>query len=208
MSRLNILVVAFCIASSATFALSAHAQSERSSRGLEVPEGQEKNVPPGVEELPPPSAGELLAERKRALDAREAELEQVEKDLAEIEKRIDSKMKRLEALIAKREKVEKGIVNAKKAEQQKRVARLVEVTGKMPPENAAVYLDEMSVDTASKIISGMKSRKAAAILAAMVPSKAAAISRKYLKSGKPKRTPQPKPGDKGQPEGAGQSPQP
>ncbi|MEO1232657.1 MAG: hypothetical protein AAFZ18_27555 [Myxococcota bacterium] len=158
-------------------------------QGVPVPTAptEARELPPGAEELPPPSAGALLAERSRQLDAREAELDEAQKDLAAIEKRIEDKIAKLEGLLSQKKQVEKEEMDAAMVEREKRLARMTEVTGKMPPENAAIYLTQLSVDMAAKIVAGIKSRKAAAILAAMDPSKAAEISRKYLKSGKSKR---------------------
>lgn len=175
---------------------SAALAPDASAQGIPVPDApvEQRELPPGAEELPPPSAGVLLAERARQLDAREAELEETKKDLAAIEAKIDAKIAKLESLLTKKNKVEKEALDALAAEKKKRLARMTEVTGKMPPANAAIYLTELSVSTAANIMSGIKSRKAAAILAAMDPSKAAEISRKYLKSGKSKRPTQPTPG--------------
>lgn len=173
----------------------AVAQSDRSAVDpAAVPPDEEdkmSGLPPGGDALPPPSAGELLAERSRQLDAREAEIEQARKDLAAAEKALEAKISKLEALIAERTRVEKKILTEKEKEAEAKIARTTEVTGKMPPESAAAYLSEMSVSVAAKILSQMKSRKAAAIMAAMLPSKAAEISRMYLQSGNSSRTPRP-----------------
>lgn len=183
----------------------ALAQSERGevegSDPAITPKDEDRNLPPGAEDLPPPSAGELLAERERQLDARQTELEQAAKDVELAERRLEEKIKELEALLAEKKRVEDGIRTAKEKARDARLARLTEVTSKMPPENAAAYLMEMSVGTAAKIIEGIKSRKAAAIMAALPPSRAAEIGRKYLKSGNASRKPSLTPGGE-----AGRSP--
>lgn len=174
------------------------AQGERAASidpSLEQPDpnAEIKATPPGVEELPPPSAGELLAQRARKLDAREAEVKQAELDLQIAERKLEEKIARLEALLEKKERIDQGIKTKKEKAQEARIARMTEVTGKMPPENAALYLSELETKTAAKILSGIKSRKAAAIFAALLPSKAAEISRIYLQSGNAKRTSQSNP---------------
>lgn len=167
-----------------------------------------RTLPPGAEEVVRPSAGELLAERSRQLDAREAELTQAAKDIEEAERRLEKKIARLEALIADRKAVEESLKATKKADRDQRIDRMTEIAGKMPPENAAPYLIELGAETAAKILEGMKSRKAAAILAAMNPSNAAEISRKYLRSGKRSRPTNaaPGPGDGRNPTGTDQAP--
>jgi flagellar motility protein MotE (MotC chaperone) len=171
----------------------AHAQSERTkaeeAAAALAEEGPKKDLPTGAEDLPPPSAGELLAERERALDAREAEIEQAEKDLAVAEKKLEARIAKLERLIEKKRRIEQNIRTEAEEEAEARLQRMREVTARMPPENAAAYLTEMPVRTASQILTGIKSRKAAAIMAELPPSKAAEISRKYLKSGKSSRQP-------------------
>lgn len=152
---------------------------------------EDPNIPVGGEPPPPPTAGELLAERARQLDAREAEVEQAMKDLQAAERALDAKIARLENLLAERKRVEQKIQTAAEEARAAKIARMTEVTGKMPPERAALYLTELDVRTAAKILETMKSRKAAAIMASMLPSKAAEISRMYLQSGKSSRTPRP-----------------
>lgn len=174
-------------------------QSERAdSARADLPKAlgpkKSRDLPVGVEDLPPPSAGALLLERARLLDAREAELDQAERDLTIVERRLDAKIARLEALIAERQRVEQKILDEAEREKAARMTRMIEVTSRMPPERAALYLGELSLETAAEILGGIKARKAAAILAAMLPSKAAEISRKYLKSGKSSRQPSPNPG--------------
>ena len=159
---------------------SVEAQSDRGTSSTE-----QTPVPPGAEKLPPPTAGMALAKKEKMLAAREAELEQSMKDLKAVESRLDKKIARLEALIKKRKMVEEKIKSSVKTDKDTRLSRVVAVTGKMPPESAALYLTELSVDTAAKILGGIKPRQAAAIMSAMLPSKAAEISRKYMKIGKP-----------------------
>lgn len=180
----------------ATFALvltaaatPARAQADRAERQDEggaalAPESDDRRLPVGAEDLPPPSAGELLAERERALDAREAELEQLAKDIDSAKEQLESEIARLERLLEARKRVEQDIRTEAEQEELRRLARMTEITSKMPPESAAAYLSELSVSTATQILDGIKSRKAAAIMAALPPSKAAEIGRKYLKSGK------------------------
>ncbi|MBX2811659.1 MAG: hypothetical protein KTR25_07610 [Myxococcales bacterium] len=165
------------------FSVPCFGQSERGEDPSSITKQQQSNLA-GEESLPPPSTGKLLAKKELELEAKGAELEQATRDLEIIEKRIDEKLARLEAAITKKEQIEKGILTAAEQEKAARLAKLVEVTGKMPPESAALYLVELSIKTATKVIAALKSRKGAAILAAMPASKAAEIGREYLESGK------------------------
>lgn len=160
-----------------------NAQSER-DRDAEALKKAPSELLPGAEKELPPTAGMLLRQKELELEAREAEVEQATKDLELAEKQLNKKIARLETLISERQRIAEGILNKKEQEKLEKLNKMVEVTAKMPPENAALYLLELSIETSAKIVSSLKSRKAAAILSAMPPSSAAEISRKYLESGK------------------------
>ncbi len=139
-----------------------------------------------AEDLPPPSAGVLLLEKSRRLEAKEAELDEERKDLDAAKKRLEAKIAQLEAFIEKKRKIERGEIDAAEAAKRARLAELTELTSKMPPERAAPYLSALELETAAQIVRGMKSRQAAAVMAELPASKAAEIGRKYLESVDPK----------------------
>ena len=101
---------------------------------------------------------ELLKKRKTELDAKAAELEQLEKMLRRLEKELDAKITKIQTLVDQRKKIESGIKSKKQKEAEERISRLTQVTSKMPPEAAALYLSEMNPLTAAKILQGIKPR--------------------------------------------------
>ena len=113
-----------------------------------------------------------LAERRTALDKREAELSQREVLLQATEKRIDEKIARLAAL----EKEIGGIVDKQNQEDDARLKSLVKIYETMKPRDAARIFEQLDMTVLLGVVEHMKELKAAPILADMDPAKARAVT--------------------------------
>jgi flagellar motility protein MotE (MotC chaperone) len=137
--------------------------------------------------LSPAEIGVLqqLAQRRKAIDQRAAELDQREIVLQAAEKRIDEKIAELQAL-------QKSIavdVQKRAAAEDSRIQMLVKIYEAMKPEDAAQIFDQLDMPVLLSVLKRMKERKTAPILAAMNPEKAKAITTALAESQAPDAAP-------------------
>lgn len=125
-------------------------------------------------------ASAILA-KQRAMEAERAEIAQARIDLAQAEAELEKRIEVLKAAIARQEALKAEILRAKEVVRDTRIDRLVQVAEKMPPANAAAYLDSLDDEVSSRILERMSARKAALVLGALEPAKAATLSRLFMK---------------------------
>lgn len=152
---------------------------------------QAKNVAKPAEEgstvdpqsLSPAEIGVLqqLAQRRKAIDKRAAELDQREVVLQAAEKRIDQKIAELQAL----QKSIAADVQKRAAAEDSRIRMLVKIYEAMKPQDAAQIFDQLDMPVLLSVLKRMKERKTAPILAAMSPEKAKAITTALAESQAP-----------------------
>ena len=124
---------------------------------------------------------EAIKNERRALQSERAELEQLKVDLQAAEAAVDQKIQELQKVVDQKKKILEETKALKEEVLDKRMARLVQLTEKMPPAEAAAYLSKLDEPTASKILQGMRVRQASKVMAALNPKKAASLSRTYLR---------------------------
>lgn len=134
---------------------------------------------------PPTNMREAVLHQRRLLQSEKAELEQLKIDLKAAEAGLDRKIKALQAENKKKEDLIQQLDALHAKVQDKKLTRLVRLTEKMPPPEAAAYLSKLDEPTASSILQGMRVRQASKVMAALHPKKAASLSRTYLKNDKP-----------------------
>ncbi|MEO1336812.1 MAG: hypothetical protein AAFV29_14290, partial [Myxococcota bacterium] len=126
----------------------------------------------------------LRAER-HALASEKAELEQRRIDLKTAENAIDAKILRIESLIQQKRDLVERIKKLRTATIDDKLLRLVRLSEKMPPVEAAAYLSKLDESTASRILQGMRVRQASKVMAEFAPKKAASLSKTYLRHDEP-----------------------
>jgi flagellar motility protein MotE (MotC chaperone) len=149
------------------------------------PAGEAAAVDP--QSLSPAEIGVLqqLAQRRKAIDQRAAELDQRDVVLQAAEKRIDQKIAELQAL-------QKSIatdVQKRAAAEDARIQMLVKIYEAMKPQDAAQIFDQLDMPVLLRVLKRMKERKTAPILAAMSPEKAKAITTALAESQDPNAAP-------------------
>ncbi len=115
---------------------------------------------------------EALASRRKALDARQNEVEMREKLLAAAEARIDDKIAELKELKTKIDEVFK----TEESKGDEKFRSLVKVYENMKPKDAAAVFEQLDMTVLLELLDRMNERKLAAILAAMDPARAQAVT--------------------------------
>lgn len=123
-----------------------------------------------------------LEERKALLDKREQQLEIREKELQDLQQRLEEKIATLALL---RQEVE-NLMREKESFEEKRLEHLVKIYSGMKPEEAAPLIEQLSEETAVKLLYQMKERKASQILGFVKPEIAAKLSERLALQ--PKKT--------------------
>lgn len=113
-----------------------------------------------------------LNDRKKELDAREAELTKLEEELQNRKLELDKKIKQLEAMRAEISKTLKTRV----ATDQEKVDKLVQVYSGMKAQQAARVIETLNEDLAVEILDKMKKKNASEVLDMMNPKKARRLS--------------------------------
>ena len=141
---------------------------------------------------PPPQVGDaserirqVVANERRELESKRAELEQLKVDLKAAEAALDKKIEALKAAVQEKKDLLDKIAALRKTVRNDKIQRLIKLTEKMPPVEAAAYLSKLDEPTASSILQGMRVRQASKVMAALLPKKAASLSRTYLKNDRP-----------------------
>jgi flagellar motility protein MotE (MotC chaperone) len=116
---------------------------------------------------------QALADRRKALDAREFSLNQREALLKAAEQQIVDKQAEL---VAVRSEV-KGLLDQLDEQEKTRISNLVKLYENMKPRDAAVILNELELSVLLSVVQRMNVRKLAPVLAAMNPDKARAVTR-------------------------------
>lgn len=115
---------------------------------------------------------EALAQRRKALDARQNEVAMREKLLAAAEARIDDKIVELKELKAKIDEVFK----TEESKGDAKFKSLVKVYENMKPKDAAAVFEQLDMTVLLELLDRMNERKLAAILAAMDPARAQVVT--------------------------------
>ncbi|MEO0961804.1 MAG: hypothetical protein AAFY01_05210 [Pseudomonadota bacterium] len=115
---------------------------------------------------------EALAQRRKALDARENEVAMREKLLAAAETRIDDKIVELKELKVKIDEVFK----TEESKGDAKFKSLVKVYENMKPKDAAAVFEQLDMTVLLELLDRMNERKLAAVLAAMDPARAQAVT--------------------------------
>lgn len=116
-----------------------------------------------------------LNERKKELDAREAELTRVESEIAA--QKIDLE-KRLQELETTRKNISQ-VLEEKVRGDDKKVETLVQMYSSMKPQQAAKVFEAMDEDLAVEIMGRMKKKSAAEVMNLMKAEKAQVFSEKF-----------------------------
>ena len=113
-----------------------------------------------------------LAERRKALDAREQGIELREKTTRTAERRVEERIGELKSL-----KVQVEALLRQHDEQQERQLRaLVKIYETMKPKEAARIFDDLEMAVLISVIERMKEAKTAPVMASMNPGKAKAVT--------------------------------
>ena len=115
---------------------------------------------------------EALAQRRKALDARQNEVAMREKLLAAAEARIDDKIVELKELKAKIDEVFK----TEESKGDAKFKSLVKVYENRKPKDAAAVFEQLDMKVLLELLDRMNERKLAAVLAAMDPARAQAVT--------------------------------
>jgi flagellar motility protein MotE (MotC chaperone) len=154
----------------------AHREPDRQPDGLSAPQRAKADAPP------PPTPQEIeileqLAVRRKALDAREQDLERRSDLLRAAEARLDKKlveMKTLEATLGR-------LIKANDEQQQAKLRSLVKIYENMKPKDAARIFEELDMDTLLPVAERMNERRLAPVMAEMNPAKAKDITQELAK---------------------------
>jgi flagellar motility protein MotE (MotC chaperone) len=117
---------------------------------------------------------DLLEQRERGLDRREATLKSREEDLKAAEQEVGKRLADLQAL---RDEI-KGQLSDLDEKQQGRVSKLVKMIGSVRDKQAAAILTETDQGVALAVLMRMNTSKAGKALAAMEPAVAAVFVKK------------------------------
>jgi flagellar motility protein MotE (MotC chaperone) len=120
---------------------------------------------------------QALAERRKALDAREYSLNQREALLKAAEQRI---LDRQAEFVKIREEV-KQLLGVLDEQEAKKIKDLVKLYENMKPRDAARILNDLELGVLLSVVQQMNVRRLAPILAAMDPDKARAVTRALAK---------------------------
>jgi flagellar motility protein MotE (MotC chaperone) len=152
----------------------ARRDSDGQTGGLPAPQMRQAADAP-----PPPTAQEIeileqLAVRRKALDAREQDLERRSDLLRAAEARLDQRLTEMKDLKATLE----GLIKANDEQQQTKLRSLVKIYENMKPKDAARIFEELDMDTLLPVAERMNERKLAPVMAEMNATKAKDITRK------------------------------
>lgn len=125
-----------------------------------------------------------LSQRRRALDARAAELDTREQLIAVAESRVEDRIEALRTLKSEVETLLGTLDDRREAE----IARIVEIYGALEPDAAANIITSLDESTRVLVAERMGSRKLAAILAEMAPGDAAALTVRMRQRAAPPET--------------------
>lgn len=125
-----------------------------------------------------------LSQRRRALDARAAELDTREQLIAVAEGRVERRIEALQTLKSEVETLLGTLDDRREAE----IARIVEIYGALEPDAAANIIASLDESTRVLVAERMGSRKLAAILAEMAPGDAAALTVRMRQRAAPPET--------------------
>ena len=115
---------------------------------------------------------EALADRRRELDAREAQISKREALLAAAESEIDQKYEEMKSL---RSEIQ-GLLEEQSEEEEKRIASLVKVYEGMKAKDAANIFNTLDMDILISVMGRMSERKLAPVLAEMNPDRARSVT--------------------------------
>jgi len=128
----------------------------------------------------PPELEKDLKREFRKLELDRAQLEQTRDDLNLAEQKVMERIVELKDLMVELQAVIDRIQKAQQKVHDDRIRHLVKVCERMPPENAARYIEGTELDVAALILEGMGVRRAAAVVAEMDPEKAVSVSKRFL----------------------------
>lgn len=117
-----------------------------------------------------------LSERRKEIEARRSELQQLEIVLKATEKRIDTKIADLETI----KKEIEGLVTKYNEQEEAEIQRTVKTYETMKPKDAARIFNQLDLGQLLDIFSRMKESKMAAILANMEPLRAKEVTARML----------------------------
>ncbi|MGK7346432.1 MAG: MotE family protein [Candidatus Nitrospinota bacterium M3_3B_026] len=120
---------------------------------------------------------EDVEKRAKELDSREEELKRREARLEAMREDLDRQIAELRAIQAK---IEESI-SLRGDLEKKAVNKLAKTYASMPPENAAVLIQQIDRSIAVRVIESMKERAAGKILAAAPPEVASSLSEELVK---------------------------
>lgn len=130
--------------------------------------------------LPSPKEVEILeqlAERRRALEAREQDTERRTDLLRAAETRLDQKLREMKDLQGTLER----LLKANDEQQLAKLRSLVKIYENMKPKDAARIFQELDMDTLLPVAERMNERKLAPVMAEMNPAKAKEITQEMGK---------------------------
>lgn len=116
-----------------------------------------------------------LNDRKKQLDLRERELEELEQELNKQKVEIEARIQYLETV---RRDIA-GVLKDRVEVDQEKVNKLVEFYSNMKPAQAAEIISNLNEELAIGVLSNMKKKNAAAILNMIEPKKAKKLSEKF-----------------------------
>lgn len=117
-----------------------------------------------------------LSERRKEIEARRSELQQLEVVLKATEKRIDSKISDLETIKGEIE----DLINKYNDQEETEIQRTVKTYETMKSKDAARIFNQLDLRQLLDIFNRMKESKAAAILADMEPLRAKEVTARML----------------------------
>ncbi|MCP3941213.1 MAG: hypothetical protein GY710_07000 [Desulfobacteraceae bacterium] len=193
LNKKMILVLALCLLFSGLgdknvfdlFTNKAFGEEEEKKTETDPAKGDGETPCPECPECPDTAMVVLrgLEDKKILIEKNKKELDQEKKELARYEEQIDEKLSAL-ANLKKQINDDMALLEEKKtrAQLQKeavyeaKLARLVKMYAGMKPKNAALIVDQMTLDVAQEIFLRMREASAAQILAYVDSAKAAKIS--------------------------------
>jgi len=128
----------------------------------------------------PPELEKDLKREFRKLELDRTQLEQTREDLNLAEQKVMERIVELKDLMVELQSVIDRIQRDQQKVQDDRIMHLIKVCERMPPENAARYIEGTELDVAALILEGMGVRRAAAVVAEMDPETAVSVSKRFL----------------------------
>ena len=122
-----------------------------------------------------------LRQRELSLNRREDELDEREAELTPLEKEVNSRLAQLEEIESRLTLEAKKWADMADVQTNEKLAHLVALYTAMEPDQAAVIMNKLNVDTALFILQNMSGKSAGAVLALMQTEKSAIISEELSK---------------------------